>query len=552
MVKLKPACIFSDRMVMQRQKELHIFGEVESGSLVEVTLLKESASFREEVIAKATAEGIEGRFHTVLPPQEAGTGYRLIVRTADQVLKYTEIAMGEVFLAGGQSNMEFMLKQATAGVESLEERRRAEAGRSDEWSGLACPNPIRYFRMPRNAYKDEQYDKDLEKACWEGCDADPAEEWSAVAFFFAEKLADTLDVPVGIIGCNLGGTSIASWMSRDVIPYEAELVYRRPYEDAIRDKTDEEQAAIWQEYMDYYIPWQKHTEELYRENPSISWDEVLRICGENRYPGPLCNRQPRRPGGLYECMLRPIAPYSMRGFLFYQGEDDVEHADLYECMLKALIRLWRVEFRDESLWFHIVQLPGHHYEADDIGSDWAVVREAQKQAARKLDRVTCTSIIDCGEINNIHPVEKRPVGSRLALTVLSAVYRMFPEHLSHGPVAKHLHRDGENLIVEFDSEYPLCIREPGSTAQNLSCVPMEPGRIYPGLGFEIAGADGHFLNADAVLEDGRLKLRSVFVPQPVHARYLWTDYPDVCLYGQLGEKEYLPAVPFADMEGTGA
>lgn len=543
-MRLKPACIFKDRMVFQRREKIAVFGTANPGALVEVTLLKETAPYRDEVVAKTRTACMNGKFLAWLPPQEAGVGLRLIIRTTDEICRFSDICIGEVFLAGGQSNMEFTLNQAVCGVQLLRERAEKEQKRTDELTGLQCQNPIHYYRMPRNVYKDAKYERDLNYTVWESCADADAVEWSAVAFFFAEKLADTLNVPIGIIGCNQGGSSVSCWMSLDAIPFEAEEVYKKPYLDVLNTKTEAEQAEMWQEYMDYQTPWQERIDNAYRENPKLSWDEALAMCGECKWPGPLCNRMPLRPAGLYECLIQPIVPYTIGGVIYYQGENDAEHGDLYKKMLMTLIDFWRHEFRNENLWFHIVQLPGNLYDGCEDDFTWPVIRHAQKRVAQKVPNTSMTCIIDCGERNNIHPVEKRPVGERLATMVLYKQFGIGDEYATHGPLLRTLMRDGDGIYVVFgEQRNELFLKEADGNFRI-----MDNGESITDFGFEIAGDDKNYYPAVVTKVGKTLRLTSPEVSHPLYARFLWQNYPEVKLFGKTADERYLPAEPFAGTE----
>ena len=156
------------------------------------------------------------------------------------------------------------------------------------------------------------------------------------------ELQKALGVTVGLIGCNWGGTSASAWVSRDVLAQDERLrPYLDDYTQAMAGKSDAEAIAEYDEYLAYQDQWWQRYSELLREHPGTSWDDAMRIIGESRYPGPMCPKNECRPCGCYETMLQRVCPYTLRGFLYYQGESDDHRPDTYETLLTALIDCWR-------------------------------------------------------------------------------------------------------------------------------------------------------------------------------------------------------------------
>ena len=262
---------------------------------------------------------------------------------------------------------------------------------------------------------------------------------------------------------------------------------------------------------------------VYEKDPMMAFDRVQELIGPCRYPGPMNCANFTRPSGLYAAMLKRVAPYTLRGFLYYQGESDDHRPQDYYSLLTGLIGQWRQDFGDEKLPFLLVQLPMHRYRHDPDTKSWCVIRESQMRAFQMLRNTGIAVAIDCGQFHEIHPKNKKPVGERLALQALWGVYHLIPEQEAFGPIYRDfLYRDGGmELAFDYAREGFICRGEKIS-------------------GFELAGSDGVFAEALASFEGDRVFLRAREVKEPVMARYLWTNYGEVTVYGANG----LPMAPF--------
>lgn len=498
MNKFKVAAVFSDHMVLQRNKNIRVFGRGKDDSIVTV-------SFRGITVrAKVKDE----TWNAVLPPMEAGEGYEMSISCNDKVITFCDIAIGEVWLAGGQSNMEFELQNCTGGKDVL---------KNDS-------NPrVRFYYTNKNAYQDEHFYEMEQASSWQVFGEEASKAWSAVGYFFGRKLAKELGVTVGIIGCNWGGTSASAWMSRESLEEDRDLsTYLEEYDKNIVEKTLDQQQRDYQEYLDYQEDWDKRASICSKENPKITWNELLNQCGPNHYPGPINLFSPFRPTGLYQCMLQRIMPYTLQGFIYYQGESDDHKPLFYQKLLTRLIRQWREGWEDDSLPFLFVQLPMHRNEGDPDYRHWCLIREAQMRAYQTVKNTGIAVILDCGEFNDIHPKDKVPVGERLGLQALHNVYRILGKDKAFGPIYRSFtYKDG-GIELYFDyAEDGFIVQDDVS-------------------GFEIAGEDKEYKEAEAYIRGNTIFLKSKEVLEPVYARYCWTNYGEVSIYGTNG----IPLAPF--------
>lgn len=239
--------------------------------------------------------------------------------------------------------------------------------------------------------------------------------------------------------------------------------------------------------------------------------------------------EPRGPGhshspaGLYHAMLHPLAPYAIKGAIWYQGETNAGRAFQYRTLLPAMIKDWRTLWGQGDFPFGIVQLANYRNLTEEPQeSDWAELREAQLLTALNDPNVGLAVTIDIGEANDIHPKNKQDVGKRLALWALAKCYGFDLEY--SGPLYQSMKIDHDKIIVSFTH-----------TAKGLAVVGSDSVK-----GFAIAGDDYKFVKANAKIEGKRVIVWSDRIKNPVAVRYAWADNPVCNLYNS----ELLPAVPF--------
>ncbi|MFD0671218.1 sialate O-acetylesterase [Cohnella sp. GCM10027633] len=477
--------LFTDHMVLQRDRSVPVWGTGADG--VEVTVRCQDVSARTVVR--------NGEWKVSLPALHAGGPFELVAEGGEDRIVLRDVLVGDVWLAGGQSNMEWRIA-----VSANPEREVAEA----DWPTL------RFYDVPRVAYDDGQ----AHAGAWTVCTPETASEISAVGYHFARTLIGALDVPIGIIGCNWGGTSASCWVPEESIAGDPDLrVYLDEYRGTIAAQGPGDVERLEAEY-------QAQVDEFVRKEQAGYKGEEL---GYFPWPPPMSERSFLRPNGLYGTMLEPTVPYGIKGFIYYQGESDANRAGTYDKLLGIMIAKWRADWGDESLPFLFVQLPGYGDGTDREHDtfNWPNLREAQQRVTEQVRDAFMAVILDCGEELDIHPKNKRPVGERLAGIALGEVYGR--DVSCYGPMFRELDIDGGKAIVRF--------------------AHAESGLVAPGgelLGFEIAGSDGRFVPAEAKIVGGAVEASSTAVPAPSAVRYAWASWPEVTLFGGNG----LPAAPF--------
>lgn len=523
MADFKLAAVFSDNCVLQRGKNITLFGTGKEGSTVEAVLSGIVLGSSEEQTVKGRGMVKDGRFEFLLPPLREGLEHRLTVTDGSETVTLENIAIGEVWLAGGQSNMELELQNCA------------------EKDALNRPadHMLRFYYTQKRAFIDEEFLRAEENTGWESFGGPGTRAWSAVGYFFGEKLQSKLQVPVGIIGCNWGGTSASAWIPREALAEDRDLqVYLDVYEEAVGDKSEEQQLKEYAEYSAYQAEFDRKCAAVYQEKPDMEWEDVVALVGENRYPGPMGLGNPCRPCGLYECMVKRVMPYTLKGFIYYQGESDDHLPHLYYKLFARLIRQWREDWGDDGLPFLFVQLPMHRYKQDPDFKHWCLIREAQDRVYRTVRHTGMACAIDQGEFNEIHPKRKSVVGERLYLQALEVAYGMeCPD--AKGPRFAWAEPGEGELILHF-----------ANVEGGFLAGPDIPESEWPvgtdDVLFEVAGANGVYVPVDQWIgqetpEGTILRLRSAKVPDPVFARYLWTNYSSgSLLYG----KNWIPLAPF--------
>jgi len=231
------------------------------------------------------------------------------------------------------------------------------------------------------------------------------------------------------------------------------------------------------------------------------------------------------PNVLFNGMINPIIPYTIKGALWYQGENNENHASQYRDLLPLIIADWRDHFKQGEFPFYFVQLPNFkkfNQNSQHGGSNWAEMREAFSKTLR-VPNTGMAVTIDLGDSTNVHPKNKEDVGKRLSLIALNNLYNK-PTECS-GPEVDHVTYLGGKIIVTFKKSFSSLI------------VKDRYGYLK---GFEIAGEDQHFYFSKAILDGNNITLQNDKVPNPIAVRYAWSNNPDSNLYNGAD----LPASPF--------
>ena len=488
--EVRLASPFTSHLVLQRELAVPVWGTAEPGERVVVSF----AGQRRKTKADAA-----GKWRVELKPMKASSeGRELIVsgsKTAAPV-KLDDVLVGEVWLCSGQSNMDFTVAKT---------EKFYFAGVVNEAEEVAAANHPR-IRMFTGEWQKSYEPAERVGGEWQVCTPATVREFSAVGYFFARRVQQELDVPVGIVKLTFGASCAQAWVRREAMAADprtaAELAKFDEQVTAFRSD-----PAAREKYEEALAEWKVKADEAKAKG--------VRAPRGPRNPDPVQDQH--NPTVMFNGMVAPVVPYAIRGVLWYQGESITAPRELFPVWNEMLIRDWRGLWNRE-LPFYFVQLAGL-----DAKSNSPEVRALQA-AALKLPRTGMAVTIDVGDKKDVHPKNKQAVGDRLARLALARTYRR--DIADSGPRAIQVLREPEHgLRVRFADLHGGLVAKGGR----------------PLGGFEVAGSDGKFVPAEVAIEGESVVVRSANVEEPVSVRYAWASWPDAA---NLENAAGLPAAPF--------
>lgn len=523
------AAVFSDGMVLQRDRPVVVFGTGIPDTGITVSIDGKRAE---------TTIGADGAWAVTLPAMPAGGPHTLQVADGEERIAYRDVLVGEVWLASGQSNMELELRNSLRPADAI-------AGSRDPL--------LRFYNTPKTGELDAAAEN---VSCWRSAAPDTVGTVSAVAYYAARRLRDELgDVPVGVIDCYVGGTSVTCWMSGENLSRsEAGRGYLDRYHAQIAGKSDTECRAMFADWQARSDAWNAAVASARAADPDITQAAIDKRLGPCPWPPPMTPFSQFRPTGPFTAMLRRVAPFVVRGCLWYQGEEDEAYCDDYRHLLGDMIAEWRRLWSDGALPFLIVQLPRwSDRAADESGvppNHWPQIRAAQRNAADTIPDVYLVPIIDCGEYDNIHPLDKRTVGERLAAVALRRVYGR-EGMATDGPVLDSVEpREDGSLVIRLSHAEGLHFGHyNGDELGTDIAAPLgEPTgdplyRNADGSGFELSCGDGRWTPAAARIDGSQVQVDASGVPAPKLVRYAWKPWGPAPLFNDVAGVR-LPAEPF--------
>lgn len=473
------APVFTDGTVLQRDRRVPLWGHAFPGERLVVTF----RGRRAEAVA-----GPDGRWAAALEPMPAASSGADLVLRGSSCCVLRDVVVGEVWLCSGQSNMEFEVKY---GLDASREMADGD-------------HPlIRHLKIEREPASSAA--GSVRTSGWTRAAPETVGDFSAAGYFFARELRRRIDVPVGLVNSTWGGTPIESWLP-------AEALRRSSAYPAFRVRWEQDLRALPGRLEAYPALERRWLEGLQRARETGTRNPVP-------WPHPpIGPGTAYEPGALFNGMIAPLAPYGLRGILWYQGESNVPRAEEYSELFAALIREWRAAWRDPALPFLFAQLAGFN-DDDPAGTAWPLLREAQ-QDVLAVPGTGMAVTLDIGDPEDNHPKNKQELGRRLAALALRRVHGWDVE--DRGPAFRGAIRESGSMRVYFDDAAGLNARTP------------------PVRGFEVAGGDRVFHPADATIEGDSVLASSPAVPAPVAVRYGWSNYPDANLRSGGG----FPAAPF--------
>lgn len=452
--KVELAPLFADNMVLQRDSKAAIWGKAEPGARVVIT----STWAKGKTVVHADDQG---RWNVMLATPSAGGPHELTFNDGDRhTLK--NILIGEVWICAGQSNMEMTMRgfmgQPVEGAAEL--------------ILTAKPSvPIRSCNLSR--IKSLELEEECD-ARWFEHTSEGVAEASATAYFFAKRLCDVLEVPVGIINVSWGGSPIEAWMNPELL--------RREFAE----------------------------EFSFAHLDSMTWPE------ENPW---------KAPGVLYNGMLHSVAPYTAKGFLWYQGCDNISRYEQYKRLQPAFVKMLRQEWGNDRMPFYFTQIAPYGYFNPDA-PDAGYMMWAQAQTLEMIPYSGMAATHDVGEVNCIHPADKKSVGDRLAFLALVNDYG-YEGIDAATPIPIDFKFEEGQAIVTFEAGY-----------MGLSPLSKDVD------GFELAGEDGIFYPAKGIVLWNNPKKVLVYkcpqVQKPVAVRYGMKNWSEATVFNCFG----VPISPF--------
>lgn len=472
--------IFNEGAVLQRNSKVSIWGTSDSSATITITIQNKKFT---------STSDKTGNWKTDLSPLQEGGPYSMMVTSDHDTIQLKEIYVGEVWLAGGQSNMAFLLENSDNGKEEIEKAKNQN---------------IHFVMVPYKAYEGDKNRGDMK---WRTATTENVSKMSAVAYYFAKELQQKLNVPVGVICCYKGGSGAETWMTR-------ESLLKKPQLAPIVENYESYYSALGKtKYLELVS---KYDIELKQFQDSVkAGNKTLKSPKE-----PMGEQNYNRPFGLYYTMLKRVIPYSVKGTIWYQGEHNSPRAEQYRTLFPAMIEEWRTDFNNPAMPFLFVQLPGYANADARNRPIWPELREAQLLTWQQVKNTGMAVTIDLGEKTTIHPPHKEPVGKRLSAIALNTVYGIHVPYSA--PVYKSIEIKRNRAILTFDFAFE------GLKAQ---------GELQ---GFTICGNDGNYIPAKAEIKDNQVVVWAKGVTSPVAVRYGWDNWTEANLTNSAG----LPASPF--------
>lgn len=474
--QLRLPAIISDGMVLQQNAKVALWGWAAPGEQITIT-----NNWNRRAVTLTT--DASGKWLTYITTTKAGGPYQLTFK-ASNTIDVNNILMGEVWLASGQSNMEFFIgKTSSASYTSV-------INHDDVMKDAEHPD-IRTIDVPNKVADTPVHDF---KASWKLCTAKTVDSFSAVAYFFAREINKATGFPVGIVNATWGGTPAESWTKREVLQSDADL---------------NEILLRYQKAVDVF----PQENEKYKA-AATKWKEDTSKTKGAAPRGPMGPAHNQSPYKLYNGMIVPIEPYTLRGVIWYQGESNADRAWQYRKLFPAMIKNWRDDWGNDKLPFYFVQISPHRGQNPEI-------RDAQLYVYRNVPNTGMAVTTDNGDSLDIHPRNKELVGKRLSLWALQNEYGK-KDLIVSGPLYKSMKTEGNKIRIGFDYDKGLSAKD---------------GELKE---FTIAGDDQNFIPANAKIEGNTVVVWSDAVKAPKAVRFAWKNVPHPNLYNGAG----LPASPF--------
>ena len=510
---LQPSPMYGNGMVLQRGDSIVLHGMANANDEVRVTFNN---------LQRSAMTSVDGQWRVVFPSVEAGGPYRLTFDTTRrgrplclpesgkksnkqlssgrhgglplQQVVIDSVYVGEVWLCSGQSNMEFPL---SATIDSTPLPAGEGRGGALHLCDMSTLYPTDNVEWPLEVCDSVNHMRLLKKPRWQLATPESVKRFSAIAYHMGRVLADSLQVPIGIICNAVGGTTTESWIDRNTLEQKLPNILTDWY------------------FGDYGQPWARG-----RALKNIAQAVNIEKDGQSQPDLNRTRRQrhPYEPCYMFEAGILPLDHYHIKGVAWYQGESNAHNIELHERLFRLLRDSWRQYFGSRSLSFHYVQLSGLNRPS------WPAFRDSQRRLANSnLSQMVVSH--DCGDSLDVHFRMKQPVGERLARTALLNTYGH--KQAGESPRVLGADRYQGGVRVAFHGIHDGNKGLHASTGDHI-------------IGFEVAGPDGIFHKAEARVEGLSVLLTCPEVTDPAEVRYAWQPFTRANLVNGFG----MPASTF--------
>jgi sialate O-acetylesterase len=466
---LKLAAVFNDHMLLQRLKPIPIYGTANAGEEIEVQF--QSTKLK-------TITDSYGNWKVVFPASKHGGPFILSVKTEAIQLSVKDILIGDVWLCSGQSNMDFKLKSAAGGKAKVKKNGQNPLLRLYKLNAIAETDNTSWDSL--TLVKTNQLDFFSGK--WAVADSTSLPNFSAVAYYFGKKLIQEENVPIGLIQVAVGGSGTESWIDRYTIAHDDLLV---------------DMVSNWRK-TDFIQAWCRERADLNLKNAK----------------SPL-QRHPYQPSYNFEAGIDRLTKFPISGVIWYQGESNANNIQLHEHLFQSLVKSWRSKW-NSNLPFYYVQLSSLDRPS------WPEFRNSQRLMAKQINNVAMAVSSDVGDSLNVHPIDKKPVGERLAKLALKYTYKK--DISASGPQAIKAVREKEYIVVSFSNAKKL------ATADQKKLI-----------GFELLTTKGVRIKVDAFISQLNVYLKIPEGEEIKEVMYAWQPFTRANLISEAS----LPASTFS-------
>ena len=450
---LNLAPIFTDNMILQRNQPIVIYGNANGGSKVEVTF-----NNQKEVV---TANEY-GSWKAVFPSMKSGGTHQITISSDEKNIALKNILIGDVWFCSGQSNMAFPLQKSENGKSEVKNADKNTTLRLFNFEAIAETDDKAWDSITLR--KTNQLEFFFGK--WKICDSISAKEFSAIAYYFGKNITHEENVPIGLIQVAIGGSPIESWIDRYTFEHDDKIV------DALSN---------WRK-SDYIMPWVRSRADVNLKNATNP---------KQRHPYAPCYN--------FEAGVSHFTEFPIKGILWYQGESNAHNIELYEHLMPVLVQSWRKAWGTASLPFYYVQLSGTDRPT------WPAFRDAQNKIQKNIAYSGMAISMDYGDSTNVHPIQKKQVGDRLALLALKYTYGKAV--IANGPSAIKAVQKGDAIVITFSNAKQL------STADKKELI-----------GFELVTEKGIRIESRAIITKNEV---SILIPKNEKIKavlYAWKPY----------------------------